>query len=86
MKFTLAAAAALVSAVVAAPAYSAGSCLSQSDAETIVNRYASIQSLTSSDLGGPKKTARKLLAPEFQETSDSLNELIGIPVSSLCYA
>lgn len=57
-----------------------GACLSKAKANAIVSRYAAIQNHAASDLGGPKKTARQLIAPGYQETSDSLNELIGLPV------
>ena len=60
--------------------YHGGGCLSQGTADTIVAEYAAIQAQVSSNLGSAKQTARQLLASDFQETSDSLNELIGLPV------
>ena len=58
-------------------------CVCRSEALDIVARYAALQNLTTSDLGDPTTTANQILADDFQETSDSLNELIGLPVS-LC--
>ena len=90
MKFTTFAAATLATLASALPSpqssYS-GACLTQSDADKLVAEYAAVQAHASSDLGGPWKTARAIIAPGFQETSDSLNELIGIPVSfaSSCF-
>lgn len=57
-------------------------CLSQDDANTIVSEYAALQNHQGTAIGGPKRTAKQLLASDFSETSDSLNELIGLPVSS----
>ena len=70
--------------VVAAPQASyGGNCVTQSEAETIVARYAAVISGQSSDLGGPVKTARAIAATNYSEQSDSANQQIGIPVSSL---
>ena len=60
---------------------SSGACLSSDDAEKLVAEYAALQALTASDIGDPTTTAQSILADDFQETSDSLNELIGLPVS-----
>ena len=84
MKFSIAAAVlSLTTATFALPqaTYDGDSCLSQADAETIVARYQAVQAHAASDIGGPRKTARKILAKDFQESSDSLNSLIGLPVS-----
>lgn len=90
MKFSITAAAlALAGSVAAEPIHSYhrggyhgySGCLSQDKANQIVAEYAAIQAQVPSDLGSAKRTAQRLLAPGFTETSDSLNELIGIPVS-----
>ena len=87
MKFSLAAVAlSLVSATVAKPfppffSHLEDNCLCQQEANEIVAQYAALQNHTASTLGGPRATARQLLSPAFQETSDSLNELLGLPVS-----
>ena len=55
-------------------------CISQSDAELLVSRYAAVISASDSDLGGPVKTARAIAAQGYTEQSDSANILGGIPV------
>ena len=60
-----------------------GQCISQSDAELLVSRYAAVISASSSDLGGPVKTARAIAAKGYTEQSDSANILGGIPVRKL---
>ena len=58
-------------------------CLSQSQAETLVNEYSAIIAQQPSDLGGPVRTARAIIAPGYTETSDSANMQLGIPASLL---
>ncbi|KAK3724840.1 hypothetical protein LTR37_000888 [Vermiconidia calcicola] len=88
MKFSIAAAVlSLTTATFALPqaTYDGDSCLSQADAETIVARYQAVQAHAASDIGGPRKTARKILAKDFQESSDSLNSLIGLPLGTVTW-
>ena len=79
--FALTAVASLVAAAPSGSDYYGG-CISQSDAELVVSRYAAVIAGASSDLGGPVKTARAIAAKGYQEQSDSANILGGIPVSS----
>jgi hypothetical protein len=74
-------------AVIASPVQSLqrpgrGQCLHQSDAEKIVTEYIAILSHTSSDLGDANATAQALLDDNYQEISDSVLSLKGLPVSS----
>lgn len=55
-------------------------CISQSDAETLVSRYAAVIAQMSSDIGGPVKTAKAIAAKGYMEQSDSANILGGLPV------
>ena len=82
MKSILYALTAVASVVVAAPHGGGGGygCISQSDAELLVSRYAAVIAGQSSDLGGPKKTARAIAAKGYSEQSDSANILGGLPV------
>ena len=54
-------------------------CLSQSEAESIVDQYASI--LTHSDVTSANATAQALLDDNYTEISDSILSLEGQPVS-----
>jgi hypothetical protein len=55
-------------------------CLCQSDAEKIVTEYIAILSHTWSDLGDANATAQALLDDNYQEISDSVLSLEGLPV------
>ena len=55
-------------------------CLSQDQAESIVNQYISILSHTP-DVASANATAQALLDPNYTETSDSILSLEGQPVS-----
>jgi hypothetical protein len=55
-------------------------CLCQSDAEQIVTEYIAILSHTWSDLGDAYTTAQALLDDNYQEISDSVLSLEGLPV------
>lgn len=85
MKFSLALAPlALVTSVTASTLHTRDwsdwqNCLSQSQAETIVNEYASI--LTHSDPAAANATAQALLDVNYVEISDSILSLEGQPVS-----
>ncbi|KAK3681217.1 hypothetical protein LTR37_020931 [Vermiconidia calcicola] len=89
MKFTLAIAS-LASLAIAAPQGSYGNgggfCLSQSCAENLVNRYAAVVAGQASDIGGPVRTARQIIAANFEEQSDSANQQIGRPLGALTVA
>ena len=84
MKFSIVASAlALASAVASAPAEEKrglSGCISQHEANKFVKRFSGILDHQGSDLGNFTQTAEKLLAPQFQEISDSINSLAGIPV------
>jgi hypothetical protein len=58
-------------------------CISQSDAQTLVARYAAVIAETSSDLGSAVKTAKAITAQGYTEQSDSANIELGIPVGRL---
>jgi len=59
-------------------------CLSQSDAETIVNEYMSILSHTP-DVATANATAQALLATNYTETSDSILSLEGQPLGTATF-
>ncbi len=56
-------------------------CLSQSDANTLVARYADVIAQRPSDIGSPTATAEFIAAVGYFEESDSANINIGLPVS-----
>ena len=62
----------------AAPSYN--SCLTDDQGQLLVDRYIAAISQTDSDLGDSLTTAKKLVAKGYQETSDSANTALGIPV------
>ena len=81
MKSILFALATVASLAVALPWHGGGyGCISQSDAELLVSRYAAVISASDSDLGGPVVTAEAIAAEGYTEQSDSANILGGIPV------
>lgn len=82
MRSIIFALAAIASSVFAAPNSPGGyyHCISQSDAELLVSRYAAVISAQASDLGGPVKTAKAIAARGYVEQSDSANILGGLPV------
>jgi hypothetical protein len=55
-------------------------CLCQEDAETIVTEYIAILSHAGSYLGDANTTAQALLDPNYEEISDSVLSLEGLPV------
>jgi hypothetical protein len=55
-------------------------CLCQEDADTIVTEYIGILSHTGSYLGNANTTAQALLDPNYEEISDSVLSLEGLPV------
>ncbi len=59
--------------------YSQG-CISQSDADLLVSRYAAVIGQYSSDLGNATVTAKAIAATNYTEQSDSANQLGGLPV------
>ena len=71
---------ALVSAAVALPAWNDwnGNCVTQAEADDIVNKFASI--LAHSNVNAANATAQALIADGFFEKSDSINLLAGFPV------
>ncbi|KAK5162996.1 uncharacterized protein LTR77_011051 [Saxophila tyrrhenica] len=79
---------AIASLAVAAPHHGGhhNKCISQSEAETLVARYAAVIAGQPSDLGGPVKTARAIAAKGYSEQSDSANQLGGLPLGSLTVA
>lgn len=88
MKFALLASiTALATAALAAPADKLAerslSCISQSQAEKFIERFNGVLTKQGSDLGDYLTTVDKLLAPNFQEISDSINSLAGFPVHTL---
>ena len=64
------------------PARGRSRCLHPTDAQKIVSKYIAILSHTASDLGDANATAQALLDDNFQEISDSILALKGLPVSS----
>ncbi|KAK3045961.1 hypothetical protein LTR09_012516 [Extremus antarcticus] len=81
MKFSVVALAALAPLAIAAPSKrNWGNCVSQSEAELLVSRYAAVISTSPSDLGGPVRTARAIAAQGYVEQSDSANILGGLPL------
>ena len=58
-------------------------CVSQSDAEKFIDRFIGVLTKQGSDLGDYLTTVDKLLAPNFQEVSDSINSLAGFPVRAV---
>ncbi len=80
MKFIISLAA-MASFAVAAPwNWPQGYCLSDSEADTIVARYAAVIAQQPSDLGSAVVTAKAIVAKNYTEQSDSANQQIGIPV------
>lgn len=90
--FTTVASLALASAVTAAPSWAdwthqdcpdvecpEDTCLQQSDAEDIVNKFIAV--LNHPDVNAANATAQALLGDDFYEESDSINMLAGHPVS-----
>ena len=81
MRFNLALAASLASGALAVPwgkgGGGNGKCLSQSEAETLVNEYAAVIAQQPSDLGSAADTAAAIAAAGYQEQSDSANTQIG---------
>lgn len=55
-------------------------CISQSDAESIVAKFTTVMEHT--DVNAANQTAQDLLSDDFFETSDSINTLAGDAVSS----
>ena len=55
-------------------------CLSQSEANTLVDRYGAVISQQPSDIGSPVATAQYITNAGYTETSDSANQVLGIPV------
>jgi len=79
MKSTLVATAlGLAAAVFAAPQ----ACLTQRQANRLVNRFIGILDHQGSDLGDANATAQALIADDYQEISDSILSLEGAPVSA----
>jgi hypothetical protein len=88
MKFTsITVAMGLASSALASPVNRRGyGCLSHSFAETIVSEYASILSHTNSDLGTPNATAQAILSDNYEEISDSILSLEGLPLGGVTFA
>ena len=86
MKLSLFAIASLGSVAFALPTSPAGyhgghgRCLSQDAAETLVAEYRAVIGQVDSDLGDPVTTAQQIIARNYQESSDSANSQLGIPV------
>jgi len=89
MKFiiTLAALAASASAVATTPKYFPGCskrrCLTQNMADKFVTRFIGILEHQDTDLGNFTQAMEIVLADDFQEISDSINSLAGIPLGSV---
>ena len=56
-------------------------CVNQNQAEQFIQRFIGVLTKQGSDLGDWQTTVDKLLAPQFQEVSDSINSLAGFPVT-----
>jgi hypothetical protein len=85
---SIAALVALASAGVAKPAKyfphcSQRKCLTQTMADTFVTRFIGILEHTGSDIGNFTESMEIMLADDFQEISDSINSLAGIPLGSV---
>lgn len=89
MKFilALAALAASASASVAKAKYFPGCskhhCLTQAMADKFVTRFIGVLEHQSTDVGTFNETMDIMLADDFQEISDSINSLAGIPLGSV---
>ncbi|KAK5045361.1 hypothetical protein LTR84_009224 [Exophiala bonariae] len=92
--FTAVASLALASAVTAAPSWMdwasndddcpQDTCLQQSDAEDIVNRFIAV--LNHPDVKAANATAQDLIGDNFFEESDSINMLAGHPLGSVTFS
>lgn len=81
--FTVLATLVAASAAIALPKVQrrTGECLSQADAETLVDQYASVLAHLP-DTATANATAQSILADDYDEISDSILSLEGQPVSS----
>ena len=88
MKLTsILAAAGLASSVIASPVTEKRwHCLSQAFAEKIVAEYASILGHYDSDLGSPNVTANAILSDSYEEISDSILSLEGLPLGGVTFS
>lgn len=91
MKVSIAAVAAFATAALANPRWGnwgghqggyPGKCISQADANQLVDRFISVLGHYDSDLGDSATTANAILADNYSEISDSILSLTGEPVSS----
>lgn len=86
MKLTsIVAALSLASSGLASPVERHG-CLSQWFAEKIVAEYASILGHYDSDLGSPNVTANAILSDSYEEISDSILSLEGMPLGGVTFS
>lgn len=89
MKFTLTLAALAASATTtyAHPKYFPGCskhrCLTRAMADKFVTRFIGILEHQDTDLGNFTETMNIMLADDFQEISDSINSLAGLPLGSV---
>ena len=61
------------------------SCLSKTQAQTILSRFTSIQEHVNSDLGTPQQTGEQLLVENYQEISDSILSLLQQPLGGVTF-
>lgn len=86
MKFSVAAITAFATAALAIPQWGnwgcpQDQCISQDDANRLVDRFISVLGHYDSDIGDAATTANAILADSYREISDSILSLEGLPVS-----
>ncbi len=87
MKFTLPLAALAAATSVSATSYFPGcskhKCISQGIVDKFIPRFTAILEHQDSDLGNFTQAMQTMLSDSFQEISDSINSLAGIPLGSV---
>ena len=61
------------------------SCISKSQAQTVLNRFIAIQKHEDSDIGTPQETGEQLLVENYQEISDSILSLMQAPLGGVTF-